>query len=96
MNLKDILSMTYDEIVNLTKKENFGEFKDIVSHMAKVTKNRVSTLEKSNIGKFSPAYKRLDKSAYNVSKIEKYTPKSSTKLIETYNANPDKYNINQN
>ena len=85
--IKDILNMDYNTIIQLTKKENFDQFKTILERMGKTANRRIKTLKSTEIGQFSPAYQNLKDvgiTKFDIKKIEKATSDDTGKLIEEY------------
>lgn len=85
--IKDILNMDYNTIIQLTKKENFDQFKTILTRMGKTANRRIKTLKSTDIGQFSPAYQNLKDAGitkFDISKIEKATSSDTGKLLHEY------------
>ena len=86
MKIKDIINMSYNDIVELTKKSNAGKLQDVLVKMARVATSRINKLTKSEIGKFSPAYLKLKETKLNLSKYMLKTPnlKNTGKMLQDY------------
>lgn len=84
-NVNKLISLDYNQIVQLSKAENVESLKSVVTSLAKTANRRISTLLKDEIGVYSPAYKILKDSGtdkFNVKEIQNLT---STQLVEEYN-----------
>lgn len=85
--LKDLINMDYESLINLSKKENLGQFKAVLEHMAKASNRRINTLLKSPVGSFSPAYKSLKDAGvtkFDLKMIKNATSKETGQLLHTY------------
>lgn len=85
--LKDLLNLSYETVVELTKKGNIDSFKSVVKYMAQSANRRINTLLKSPIGEFSPAYKKLKDAGidkFDTKWINKATSKDVGKLLNLY------------
>ena len=85
--IKGILKMDYDTLLDLTRKENFSQFKSVLNQMAKTANRRINELNKSDIGKYSPALKSLNNAGiqkFNLKDIEKATSSDTGKLLHEY------------
>lgn len=84
-NVKTLINMDYNQIVELSKTENIESLKSVVTSLANTANRRINTLLKDEIGAYSPAYKILKGSGtskFNVKQIQNMT---STQLVEEYN-----------
>ena len=84
-NVKSLINMDYNQIVELSKTENIESLKSVVTSLANTANRRINTLLKDEIGVYSPAYKILKDSGtdkFNVKRIQNMT---STQLVEEYN-----------
>lgn len=85
--LKDLINMPYESLINLSKKENINQFKSVLEHMAKASNRRISTLLKSPVGEFSPAYKSLKDAGikkFDLKMIRNSTSKETGQLLHVY------------
>lgn len=85
--IKDLINMDYNTLIQLTKKENIDSLKSVVYQMSKVANRRISELNKTEIGKYSPALKSLHDSGINkfeLKAIESYTSADTGKLLHQY------------
>ena len=72
--IKDILNMDYNQIVEMSRKENLGKLRDTILTMSNTANRRIRELTKDEIGKYSPAYKILKDGGttkFNVKDIDK-------------------------
>lgn len=83
--VKNLINMDYNTIVELSKRENIGSLKSVVTSMANTANRRINTLLKDPIGQYSPAYKILTESGTNKFSIKKIDDMNSTQLVEEYN-----------
>ena len=83
--VKNLINMDYNTIVELSKRENIGSLKSVVTSMANTANRRINTLLKDPIGEYSPAYKILTESGTNKFSIKKIDEMNSTQLVEEYN-----------
>lgn len=84
-NVKSLINMDYNQIVELSKTENIESLKSVVTSLANTANRRINTLLKDEIGVYSPAYKILKDSGtdkFNVKQVQNMT---STQLVEEYN-----------
>ena len=83
--VKNLINMDYNTIVELSKKENIGNLKTVVTSMANTANRRINELLKDPVGAYSPAYKILTESGTNKFSIKKINEMNSTQLVEEYN-----------
>ena len=83
--VKDLINMDYNRIVELSKKENIGSLKSVVTSLANTANRRIRELTKDEIGKYSPAYKILTDSGTNKFNVKEIQNLNSTQLVEEYN-----------
>lgn len=59
--INDLINMNYNDFVQLTKAENIESLKSVVKSMMTQANRRITALNKSTIGKYSPALMSLNK-----------------------------------
>lgn len=84
-NVKSLINMDYNQIVELTKSENIELLKSVVTSLANTANRRINTLLKDEIGAYSPAYKILKESGTDKFNVKQIQDMSSTQLVEEYN-----------
>lgn len=85
--INDLINMDYNAFVQLTKKENIESLKSVVNQMVKVANRRINNLNKSEIGKFSPALKSLEEAGikkFSTKGLSSITSKDVNKLVKQY------------
>ena len=85
--VNDLINMDYNAFVQLTKKENIENLKSVVTQMVKVANRRINNLNKSEIGKFSPALQSLKSAGikkFSTKGIKSITSKDVNKLVKQY------------
>ena len=79
--------MSYESLINLSKKENNEYLKAVVKYMTQSANRRIKSLLNSPIGEYSPAYKKLKdagKTKFDVRWLSKATSKETGKLLQQY------------
>lgn len=85
--VNDLINMDYNAFVQLTKKENIENLKSVVTQMVKVANRRINNLNKSEIGKFSPALQSLNSAGikkFSTKGISSIKSKDVNKLVKQY------------
>lgn len=85
--INDLINMDYNSFVQLTKKENIESLKAVVNQMVKVSNRRINNLNKSEIGKFSPALKSLESAGikkFSTRGLSSIKSKDVNKLVKQY------------
>lgn len=85
--VNDLINMDYNAFVQLTKKENIENLKSVVIQMVKVANRRINNLNKSEIGKFSPALQSLNSAGikkFSTKGISSIKSKDVNKLVKQY------------
>ena len=82
-----LINMDYNTLVKLTKKENINSLKSVVEQMTRVANRRINNLNKSEIGKYSPALKALNEAGikkFSTRGFKDLKPKDVSKLVHQY------------
>lgn len=74
--------MDYNAIVELSRKENIGSLRSVVTSLANTANRRIRELKTDTIGKYSPAYSRLKDSGINKFNTKSYATMGTNKLME--------------
>ena len=85
--VNDLINMDYNAFVQLTKKENIENLKSVVTQMTRVANRRINNLNKSEIGKFSPALQSLKSAGikkFSTKGISSIKSKDVNKLVKQY------------
>lgn len=85
--VNDLINMDYNAFVQLTKKENIENLKSVVIQMTRVANRRINNLNKSEIGKFSPALQSLNSAGikkFSTKGISSIKSKDVNKLVKQY------------
>lgn len=56
-DIKELINMDYNALVELSRKSNRSQLESVVSTMTRVANRRIGELNKSDIGRYSPALK---------------------------------------
>ena len=85
--VNSLINMDYNTLVNLTKKENIDSLKSVVEQMTRVANRRINNLNKSEIGKYSPALKSLNEAGikkFSTRGFKDLKSKDVSKLVHQY------------
>lgn len=83
-NVKKLLEMDYNAIVELSRKENIDSLRSVVKSLANTANRRIRELTSDEVGKFSPAYARLKDSGINKFNTKAYSEMGTNKLMEEF------------